>query len=330
MPDFETKGVAVAVVGKDGKEFKEWGVQKTKNMISCYIQSEKDKQFCIKITPHIHKWEATWALKDYYRKHDMLATVRLNGQEKLETRKIVYLDKHHRNFKEETQGEVLLEGKKMQDEDGNTRMYKWTFQDVGIELLLENLSLDAAAANTTATTTTITDEDHNTSPLLTAFSSLGNNNLADKDEPSTSGVIEICLEPIRIEPLERPRTNKTPYDYVQSATTSSSTTKEQAHVAANTGGDIIKPTRHVIEYDLMFPDNPPYATYKFFYRSEDVLRKFGFEGFPVPVAPREEDRVTREIEKKRKVKAEGEEEEKVKEGEELRAKKISLPIMLKK
>ncbi|KAF2213790.1 hypothetical protein CERZMDRAFT_95826 [Cercospora zeae-maydis SCOH1-5] len=344
MPDFS--GVAVAVVGTDGKAFKEWGVQKTKNRVtSCYIQSEKDKQFCIRITPHIDQWDATFAWKEYYGVHDMLATVRLDGQEKLERRAIVYLDKYHRYFNQRTHGEIHLDGKKIQDEAGNTRLYKWTFQEVGIELLLENLSLDtpAAAANTTTTTTTtISDEDHNTDPLRTAFSSLGSNNLADKEEPSTSGVIEVALEFIRIAAFERPRTDKNPYDHVQSATSShapaasssfsSSSTKDQAHVAANTGGDIIKPSRHVIEYDRMFPDDPPHATYKFFYRSEEVLRKFDFAGFPVPAVPRE-DRIAKEIEKKRKVKEEGERvkgsERKEEEGE-FRAKKISLPVMLKK
>ncbi|PPJ53086.1 hypothetical protein CBER1_11588 [Cercospora berteroae] len=252
----EIRGVAVAVVDIDGKAFKEWGVQqnKTKSMTSCYVQSEKNKQFRIRITPNIDGWDKVFASERYkFGVHDMLVTMRLDGKEKVEKQEVVYLDKYHPYFDYVMDGEVYLKAKKVQDEEGFTRHYNWAFKDVGIELLFDNLSLDS-----TTTTTT------------------------DAKESSTSGIIEITLDRIRVEARDREWTEYGTHAYDRaSAETASSTTitNDQAHVATDTGGFLIRGTSHVIDYDYVVPEAGPWATYKFFYRSEEVLRKFGFEGF---------------------------------------------------
>lgn len=246
----EIRGVAVAVVDPDGKVFKEWGVQqnKTKSMTSCYIQSEKDKQFRIRITPNIDGWDRVFASEVYeYGVHDMLVTMRLDGKEKVEKQEVLYLDKDHPYFDYTTNGEVYLKAKKVQDEEGRTRYYNWAFKDVGIELLFDNLSLDS--------TTTAPDA-------------------------SASGIIEITLDRIRVAAHDREWDEIGTHAYERSsATSATSAAKDQAHMATNTGGDIMRGTHHVIDYDYVVPEAAPWATYKFFYRSEEVLRKFGFEGF---------------------------------------------------
>ncbi|KAK4624833.1 uncharacterized protein CLAFUR5_05635 [Fulvia fulva] len=276
----------VEVVDSSGTPLKEWGQQKFGDKrLSCYVQSETGMSFGLRLVPaasiRSEMDDRRAETKRWYRTHsqdqeaplqpfDFLATLRLDGRETPEKCNIVYLDPANEWYRTPS-GEIDMCGKMIREsKDSDVHFHKWVFQEVGIESMIEELSLQFD-------TQVPEPED----PLVKAMQDMGSNNLADKEETAKAGVIEISIQRVIIEQ----QTTQRPWDANGStspeAAGGSKTDRNISHTAGRTAGK--KASSNIgtfVYYNPIDADDKPYAVFKFFYRSEEVLRKFDFRGFP--------------------------------------------------
>ena len=202
----------------------------------------------------------------------LLATLRLDGRTGFEKRCIVYLDERHSSFKL-YDGMVYMRSRNVQDEDGGLRECGWYFRDVGIETVFDKLFLSGGAGEGEAVPAK--DEDD----LLAAFSSLGASGFEDAEEEIQAGQIEITLERVRVGETRNGVRFQPPSG--QDIDMDSPDLSKLSHTAARDAGRRRANRIDLVYYEPFTPGGEkPYATFRFYYRSEEKLRKFNFPGFP--------------------------------------------------
>ncbi|TKA74199.1 hypothetical protein B0A49_06223 [Cryomyces minteri] len=198
---------------------------------------------------------------------DLLASMYLDGRQRPERRKIIYLDPLHPEFARK----VEFNTRWMEDKNGNLRKCAWFFKDVGIETMFDKLVLSKQGEGAD-----LAKEDEE--DLLSAMNLTG---LEDNGVKMQLGQIVVVLERIRL--------GKTAYDedfhaehraeHEDSMDTSDLTT-----VSHTVGFDVSECTKNrrvpIIHYGPYVEGEKPYAVFRFYYRSEEKLRKFCFDGFP--------------------------------------------------
>ncbi|KAF2485095.1 hypothetical protein BDY17DRAFT_321963 [Neohortaea acidophila] len=255
MPTY--KNVTVQVTNATEVPLAEWGIRKLDrvNLTTCYIQSETDLAFRIRINPSI-----PWRADEWH----FLATLRIDGRQTPERRRIVRLDNYDRPSRryrdEDFDGEVIIKSRTVKDADGTVRVCGWQFKDVGIEAVFDRLL--------------VSSEQEDEEELIAA---MGGTALDDSEEKSKVGQIEVALERVTL--------GATRYEAVDAGARDqpnlAGDTRQVTHTVALDAGHVAAGgARSVIDYRPFDAPEAPYATFRFYYRSEDVLRKFGFAHFP--------------------------------------------------
>lgn len=290
-----------------------------RNFCSAYVQSETDVSFKISLTPDISFFEEgchespgsrpsrritrpsryrhrhrnhspspsgddcmsesdEWDSRDYNHKSPvrraprfhLLATIHIDGRTKYERRVIIYLDPRHRNFSE-PDGKVWLTSRWSRADDGTIMMHKWVFKNVGIESMFDKLLLSGDVKEEEANKE---DED----AIINAMNSLGTKE-EDGDEEAEVGVIRIILHRIKVGYEYDDRDFNPSYREDEGADVDMADANKVTHtMGLDKGYSLGRKSIPVITYTSF--DEPDYATFKFFYRSKNVLRKFGFANFP--------------------------------------------------
>lgn len=291
-----------------------------RNFCSAYVQSETDVSFKISLTPDISFFEEgrhespgsrpsrritrpsryrhrhrncspspsdddymsesyEWDSRDCNHKSPvrraprfhLLATIHIDGRTKYERRVIIYLDPRHRNFSE-PDGKVWLTSRWSRADDGTIMMHKWVFKDVGIESMFDKLLLSGDVKEEEANKE---DED----AIINAMNSLGTKEEDGDEEEAKVGVIRIILHRIKVGYEYDDRDFNPPYREDEGDDVDMADANKVTHTTGlDKGYSFGCKSIPVINYTPF--DEPDYATFKFFYRSKDVLRKFGFANFP--------------------------------------------------
>lgn len=210
--------------------------------------------------------------------YHLLASLYLDGRKTPERRCIVYLDRKHPDFPKN--GRITMAHRWVQSPDGSIMQHAWVFKEVGIETLLDKLLL----GNNGESGDNIVKRDEE--ELLNALAATG---LEDKEESKAAGQIQITLQKVTV---------GLPYDEWNYHTTHRAGQREDIDMADMDGlthttgirqdrrqfgaGDPVR----VVNYTEI-DRGKALATFKFFYRSLDVLQKFNFKNLPsTPNAPR--------------------------------------------
>lgn len=221
----------------------------------------------------------------------LLATLRLDGRQEFEKRSIIYLDDSHPDS-HIRRDEIIMKCRTVKDADGRLRDCGWLFKEVGIVLQIDSVfdKLKLLSGNHDNEVVPTQEDDD----LLTALRGLGAN-LEDAEERSTAGQIEVTLERVTVGRIK--------YDFWEGhggesidVDMSASDMNNISHTVARDKGTRKEDVIRFIFYDLVDPAEQPYATFRFYYRSEgeflkisyhayvltwctDKLRKFNFPGF---------------------------------------------------
>ncbi|KAK4998025.1 hypothetical protein LTR60_007698, partial [Cryomyces antarcticus] len=115
---------------------------------------------------------------------DLLASMYLDGRQRPERRKIIYLDPLHPDFARK----VEFNTRWMEDKNGHLRKCAWFFKDVGIETMFDKLVLSKQGEKAD-----LAKEDEE--DLLCAMNLTG---LEDNGEKTQLGQIVMVLERIRL------------------------------------------------------------------------------------------------------------------------------------
>ena len=201
----------------------------------------------------------------------LLATLRLDGRKTHEKRMMIFLDRRDPSFPK-PDGNVSMAFRRVKDKKGDIRACGWYFQDVGIDAMFDQLGL--SAGNNDEQAVPANDEEE----LLAAFGGLGANRFEDAEEKSAVGQIEVTLE--RATALSVQRGLWKPENQNNDTEIGRGDLTKVSHTVARDAGKKYKKYVDVTRYELVDPNERPYAIFKFYYRSEENLRKFGFAGFP--------------------------------------------------
>jgi len=199
----------------------------------------------------------------------LLATLRLDGRRKFEAQRIILLDKGHSNFRH-PEGEVHLSSRRFRDDDGGLRECGWVFKEVGVERMLEKLLLSRGDDGV------VPAEDDD---FLTAFGALGANNMEDAEEEGSVGQIELTLERVSVGIIHRDVHFAVRHDQDTDMDIGHHDGKMK-HSAGRDVGAKARGRYDTIKYEPYRQDELLFATFKFYYRSEETLRKIGFQDFP--------------------------------------------------
>ncbi|OCK85605.1 hypothetical protein K432DRAFT_439142 [Lepidopterella palustris CBS 459.81] len=200
----------------------------------------------------------------------LLASLYLDGRSKNERRTIIYLDPTHHHFNEPA-GTVCLTSRWVLAKDGSMMAHKWLFKDVGIETLFDKMMLSGDIKSDFATNKDAEDA------LIDAIGSLGTQ---DHDLPEAkAGTIKIVLQRVKIGREYDDEKYRPDYTEGETGDVDMDGADKVTHTTGiDSGHNLGKKIVAVITYQPI--EEPIYATFVFFYRSKEVLRKFGFEGFP--------------------------------------------------
>ncbi|KAK3717593.1 hypothetical protein LTR37_005659 [Vermiconidia calcicola] len=297
MPTY--KDVSVQVTDANNEPLKEWGAQKRDRtkLSTCYIKSETNMAFRILIKP------SQTLIRDYedepvslYGHHEeeldmidddfedvisprsprsppppapkpwhLLATLRLDARRTYEKRSILYLDRTNPSFGlVNDKGDIMMRCRTYVDATGHARECGWLFKEVGIETAFDTLLLSGGDKEVVPAP----EEDE----LVAALGGMAANGMEDCEENSTVGQIEVTLDRIVLgETTEgwMPR-NDEDHDMGVKA----SDLSKVSHTATRDYGKTKVGPSNTIFYDYMDSrKEKPYATFKFYYRSENILRR---------------------------------------------------------
>ncbi|KAL8826841.1 MAG: hypothetical protein Q9191_003547 [Dirinaria sp. TL-2023a] len=212
--------------------------------------------------------------------YHFLASLYLDGRRKVERRVIVYLDPEHEDFSAD--GKSMLTSRLVRAEDGTIQEHAWVFNEIGIDIILNTLFISEDQAEMEA-------EDELTAAMNTA--ALHPENDMEREGKKGVGQIEVIVERVV---LRRKWTN---YDYqpkhregeaedaVMSGTTiglthtAGSVPVEQMFELLTDTVSVAKTKTNcsnhvpVVSYELYNKDERPFASFKFFYRSQEILEK---------------------------------------------------------
>ena len=293
------RDLTVQVTDANDVPLTEYGVRKLDRarLSTCYIQSETDKAFRIRIVPGEYYFEHSsdssseegtlhpQLPKTKLKKHllsfsdeldefgrsrrrrpppilrepwHLLATLRLDGRRSFEKRSIVYCDREHPNYSI-SKGEIIMKFRAYRDEDGYIRECGWLFKEVGIESIFDQLLVSTGEDDEAVPAK---DEEE----LLSAFSGLGANSLEDGEEKSTVGQIEITFDRVTV--------GETRHDYWRAdygdddMELGGKDLSTVTHTAARDKGKKRVNYTSTVFYEYLNRDEKPWATFRFYYRGE--------------------------------------------------------------
>ncbi|KAI9828225.1 MAG: hypothetical protein M1819_004581 [Sarea resinae] len=208
----------------------------------------------------------------------LLASLYLDGREKPERKLIIYLDPEDEEFNE-PDGMVVFKTRWVEGKDGKLREHVWLFQDVGIEASFDKMLI--SAAHSSAGDMLAQDEDE----LIEAMNFSASLKEGEKTnvETSKAGQIVVKLERIQLGTKStdhnfRAKHKEGELDDVDMA----GAEKDITHTTGFGQTSLVKGSKNVriVTYSPFKKGEGPFATFQFFYRSEEKLRTFNFEGFP--------------------------------------------------
>lgn len=202
--------------------------------------------------------------------YHLLAVLRLDGRERYEKRSLVYLDPSHPDFFQPN-GEVTMRSRCIKGTDGRVRACTWMFREVGIEIAFDKLFI--------ASDEQVTPE-KNEDNLVAALGGLGANGLADTEEKVQAGQITLTLERVTVGAVHRDGQWQPDHEQDEDVNMTANDASKVTHTSARSVAGKEKKHFPTVDFQFLEPGGPPFATFKFFYRSEDELRKYGFAGFP--------------------------------------------------
>ncbi|KAK0888104.1 hypothetical protein LTR02_016615 [Friedmanniomyces endolithicus] len=207
--------------------------------------------------------------------YHLMAVLRLDGRRGWEKRSIIFLDKNHSMFKR-PDGETKMLRRNVKDADGGLRQCGWYFSEAGIETVMGGLDklLLANDSNTSDTDAVAAGDDDN---LSNAFRKLGAHCLEDAEEPVAAGQIELTFQRVTVGQYRKNQPYSDHEDDQADAGTPVDTTKV-SHFAARDAGVKRSNIVETIHYQPYVEDEPPFATFRFYYRDEKTLRKLGLLG----------------------------------------------------
>ncbi|KAL9026398.1 MAG: hypothetical protein Q9196_004931 [Gyalolechia fulgens] len=200
----------------------------------------------------IHKRKKT--LEETCPPFSFLATLYLDGRIKPERTLIVYLDPNDDDFSHPN-GEVMFKCRHVQGENGSVNEQAWVFKEIGIETVFEKIALRDRAEDL------LDPED----VLVNAFndSKLGGERSQVDEERGKVGQIVIELERVSLGKKYRDRNYR----------------------AMHSEGDMDDVDMEGGSQEVAHTTAPyvegegPWASFRFFYRSQEQLQKYNFPGF---------------------------------------------------
>ncbi|KAK4502575.1 hypothetical protein PRZ48_006001 [Zasmidium cellare] len=267
------------VDGITGKPLREWGKQPLPQGrgVSSFVQAVTGRPFKVRIEPTLpfipivaeqrENERQDRAMTGEHRHLDfapwhLLCTLRLDGR--FEKRAIAYLDPRHAHFKRI----VVMDGRHVADGQGNRYWHRWVFKEAGsgIDLLLDSLSLAPSGK-----------EGSQEEQLASLLEGLDPH---EKQDTTMSGMLEITFERVTVKQSSYTEEWKPSMDAENEEGTDAKAEKDVSHKAATDKASSQKSAKMTTFIDYNLVNEEPYAVFQFKYRSEDVLRKYGFPGFP--------------------------------------------------
>ncbi|KAK0256574.1 hypothetical protein B0A54_04586 [Friedmanniomyces endolithicus] len=201
--------------------------------------------------------------------YHLMAVLRLDGRSGWEKRSIIILDENDPLFRR-PDGETKMVHRTARDADGGLRQCGWYFSKAGIENLMESLNKLLLADITDAVPAGDDDE------ITKAFRKLGADRLEDTEEP-VAGQIELTFQRVTVNQYRKNQPfSDHEEDQADPGTTVDAT--KVPHFAARDAGIKRSNIVDTIHYRPYVEDEPPFATFRFYYRDEKTLRKLGFLG----------------------------------------------------
>lgn len=250
MPTY--REVTVEVTDTNGVPFKEYGFSKRdrQKRSYCYIQSETDKQFHIRIASDHTLAEICGDEDDPDAPPlDLLATLSLDGRSKWEKRVIVYMT---------GETEIELRGSTLRDGRGQWKKCGWLFKDVGIDVTFENLKLGSDDEKAGAEE----DEDY-LSSLIGAMSAKQD----DFEEKSGAGQIELRLDRISVK-KEEAISESDSDDEKDMEQLQGSEVGDRQHIVGRSAGERHTRGGTAVYYSNHDPADQPFAIFRFYYCNE--------------------------------------------------------------
>ncbi|KAK1811256.1 hypothetical protein LTR12_014364 [Friedmanniomyces endolithicus] len=207
--------------------------------------------------------------------YHLMAVLRLDGRSGWEKRSIIFLDENDPLFRG-PDGEIKMLHRNVRDADGGLRECGWYFSKAGIETVMESLNklLLADDSNTVDTDAVAAGDDDD---ITKALRKLGADRLQDPEEPIAAGQIELTFQRVTVSQyLKNQQYTDHEDDQADPGTTVDAT--KVAHFAARDAGIKRSNIIETIHFDPYVEGEPPFATFRFYYRDEKTLRKLGFLG----------------------------------------------------
>ncbi|KAL8843318.1 MAG: hypothetical protein Q9170_000176 [Blastenia crenularia] len=202
-----------------------------------------------------------------------LASLYLDGRKKPERRIVVYLDPNDDDFNRPS-GQVKFKCRCVQGRDGFLKEQAWIFRDVGIETIFEKIALHDDA-------TELQDpEDVLVDALCT--SKLSGEHTEATEERGKVGQIVVELSRITLGKTFKERNYRAKhYEGDEDDMHTEGLSQDVAHTTAFKHLRTLKPEPiRCIEFEPYVNGEAPWATFQFFYRSQEQLQRFHFPGFP--------------------------------------------------
>ena len=282
MPGFHNLTVSVT---SGGKTLSEWGFQKLKDTVSTYVEANTDHSFGISIQPNLpwmdslpntkdpntasvpasHLAKASTKAPDYA----LVAELYLDNAKAPARRCMIHLDRD--NPEQRRDGTVFMKRGWTTDIDGNLQEQKWVFKERGLETVFARLDVGSTA-------------DSDNEEVLSASMDKAQIGQEAEDRESTTGkagqiTVNMVKAIVQSEYLDPEYTSFPSGDADDEG---DNVAKDITHRAATVPGKSVGSERQmrIVKWAPYEPDGKIFASFIFRYRSQEILRTYGFEGFP--------------------------------------------------
>lgn len=282
MPEFHDLTVSVT---SEGNTLSEWGLQKLKDTVSTYVEANTDHSFGISIQPNLpwtdslpntkhsgtasvpasHLAKASTKAPDYA----LVAELYLDNAKMPARRCVIYLDRDSPGQRRD--GTVLMKRGWTTDIDGNLQEHKWVFKERGLETVFARLDVGSTAES-------------DNEEVLSASMNKAQIGQEVEDRENNSGkagqiTVNLVKAVVRSEYLDPE------YTYFPSGDADDegdNVAKDITHRAATVPGNAVvgEKQMRIVKWTPYEPDGKIFAIFIFRYRSQEVLRRHGFAGFP--------------------------------------------------
>ncbi len=225
---------------------------------------------------------SSFASRDFKRtpapNFHFLASLYLDGRSRPERRVIVYLDPDDDDFNQ-PHGRVQFKSRWVEGRDGRLQEHCWLFKDVGIETVFDKMLISGKRG---ASDTVYMREEDDLIAAMNCTDIQGEG--VDKEQKAKAGQIVVTLERVKLgEKWEDPKYRPS---YKEGESVDVDMEGAKKDVSHTTGFGQARPVGsnavRVVAYTPYNENERAYATFQFFYRSEEKLRRFHFPDFPKP------------------------------------------------